>query len=244
MKYLENTEGLIGDFLGTIPVMQALAKKTPLLVKYHPEAAQVIGLIPKSYGIVWIKELPAIESDRWFKRLNIQQAFQLAWDQGLYMSQTYFPQVGLPIPYPEPAADLTFPDMEVPLADYVLAPFSRSLPDNEKWPQQEWNNLVKLLPDKKFVVIGSSANDPNFITGPNVQNMYGSPLAEVCNLMLKSKGGLISVVSGPSHLAFHIGAKNILLTNQQSAWGNNPRAVQVRDTLSTLKAEKLVKILL
>ncbi len=106
----------------------------------------------------------------------------------------------------------------------------------------KWQELVNTLPDKKFCLFGNSLyDDPSFIEGDNVTSVFDQPFEVVANIMLKSKEGLISVVTGISHLAFHLGVKNILLTNQNMTWGNNPEAVMIKENITFLTTDNLIE---
>jgi hypothetical protein len=99
------------------------------------------------------------------------------------------------------------------------------------------------MPAHSFCIIGHGRDERGFVTGNNVAEMYDEPLVKVINVMKNARKGLISVVSGPSHLAFHLGVKNYLLTNQQMTWGNNPEAISVWDAIPDLKTERLMEVL-
>ena len=242
MTLLKYPDGLIGDFLGAMPVMIELARQDELHVLIHPEANQLFELLPKKYGI---KQQPdqAIDYNRVLE-LDISNAFTLSHQKNYYMSQSYFDCLGLPVPGIPPKAELEFELIDTYSYDYIIAPFSRSLPTTERWSKHEWQQLVNLLPGKEFCVIGHTRDDKDFITGANVTAMFGEPIVVVINLLRNAKKGLISVVSGPSHLAFHLGVKNYLLTNQRMTWGNNPDAISISDPIPGLKAEQVIEKLM
>lgn len=236
MKAITNKEGLIGDFLGTIPAMQALAQQDRLIVEIHPNAQAIVPIISNPLNIIFTTQ-PSGHSINVV--LSSQEAFQIAVQNNWYMTQAFLAQASLDIPTTPPKADLIYSAVASPEADFILSPFARSLPPNEKWSQAEWQRLVDMQPHLTFCLIGSSKDDPNFIKGHNVKVELGRPFNFICQL-LKSSKGLISVVTGTSHLAFHLGVKNYLINNQSMLWGTNPDAVNIRTDIPKLKAEEII----
>ena len=210
MTLLICTDGLIGDFLGVVPVIIELSKHDELHLKIHPEAEVIFQLIPKKYNIK-LQQKEAALYDK-VVELDISKAFTISHENNYYMSQSHFAYLGLPVPAEPVKAELEVPVLEVPVFDYVLAPFSRSLPPEQRWPQEQWQRVTALLPDCSFYIIGHGRDERNFVSGGNVTEMYNEPLEQVINVLKNLRRGLISVVSGPSHLAFHLGVKNYLLT--------------------------------
>jgi ADP-heptose:LPS heptosyltransferase len=241
MTLLICKDGLIGDFLGIIPVMTELAKRNELHVSIPTEAEPIYHLIAKKYNI-GLQEKEAEQYDTVIE-LDVSKAFGLACLHHYYMSQSHFACLGMPVPATPPKAELQFEETDVPVYDYILAPFSRSLPPQQRWPKERWQELVRLMPGSSFCVIGHGRDEREFTTGGNVSQMYNQPLVDVLRVLKKARKGLISVVSGPSHCAFHLGVKNYLLTNQAMTWGNNPDAVSVQDYIPDLTVEKLIAVL-
>lgn len=239
MTLLHCKDGLIGDFLGFIPVITELAKQDELHLAIHPESAPLFSLIPKKFNI---SQQQSVHYDKILK-LDAYEACKISRIHNYYMSQAHFAYLGMPVPKVPPKAELEYETLDVEPFDYILAPFSRSLPNEQQWPKEQWQKLVDQMPQYSFCVIGHARDDPHFITGNNVTAMFNKPIVNVINILRKARRGLISIVSGPSHLAFHLGVKNYLLTNQQMTWGNNPDALQVRDYLPALTTEKLTNIL-
>ena len=121
----------------------------------------------------------------------------------------------------------------MPKYDYVLAPFSRSRPDYEKWAQVNWQELVSRMPDKSFAIFGNPKyDDINFIQAPNAVAEFGRPFTEVSNILLNSKGA-ITIISGISHLAYALNVKNYLLGGQNEIWGINPESVRFKFSSKT-----------
>jgi ADP-heptose:LPS heptosyltransferase len=235
---VDNKEGLIGDFLGTIPAMQELAKDNLVIVKIHPEARGLFSLIRdlniEDYGH-FIETQP-----NEYITLSSAEAFQIASRKGYYMSQAYMEQAGLEVPIIPPKANLSYRMEEVPI-EYIISPFARSLPEQQKWPQEKWQLLVDSLPNNKFLLIGNSKFDnKDFIKGSNVSSVFDLPFYILCNIFKKSKA-LISVVTGTSHLAFHLEVKNILLTNQNMTWGNNPDAIKITKYIPDITVEDIIE---
>lgn len=238
MTLLKCSDGLIGDFLGVMPVMGALRNQGPLEVAIHPEAEALFRLMRSDLDIRLQQRDEAAYSR--VLNLDISAAFTLSHQRNYYMSQAHFACLDLPVPAVPPKAALEFDAVPVPACDYVLAPFSRSLPPRERWPRAEWQALVELMPDKTFCLIGHDRDDRNFLRGDNVHPFFGQPLAALMSLLKSARHGLVSVVSGPSHMAFHLSVRNVLLTNQHMTWGNNPEAVQIWDPIPTLRAGELL----
>jgi hypothetical protein len=238
LKYLHD---LIGDFLGMMPLMTELSKQEELHVSIHPEVECLLDLVPKKYGIK-LKDRDEASYDK-IVEVDIFKVFKLAIERNYYMSKAALAYLNFDMSENPPKAELEFEAVETSAYDYIIAPFSRSLPPEQRWPQEQWQKLTELLPDKLFCIIGHERDDKNFMTGKNIFGMYNEPLIKVISVMKNARKGLISVVSGPSHIAFHISVKNYLLTNQYMAWGNNPEAVTIWNNIPHLKAEELVDIL-
>lgn len=239
MTLLHCKDGLIGDFLGFIPVITELAKQDELHLSIHPESASLFSLIPKKLNI---SQQQPVHYNKILK-LDAYEACGISRIHNYYMSQAHFAYLGMPVPKIPPKAELEFATLNVASFDYILAPFSRSLPNEQQWPKEQWQKLVDQMPQCSFCIIGHERDDQHLISGNNVTALYNKPIVEVINVLKKAKRGLISVVSGPSHMAFHLSVKNYLLTNQQMTWGNNPDAIQIRDYLPALTAERLTTIL-
>jgi ADP-heptose:LPS heptosyltransferase len=125
--------------------------------------------------------------------------------------------------------------------DYLLVPFAYTPQKSEKWPIENWIELVRLFPDKKFGILGDK-NSPT-IKEKNVQNIIDKPLIEVANIM-RNSGPLISLVNGIGHLAYALGTPHVLLTNQ-SDWSLNPNALAIIKSrpIFYFPAKKLAKVL-
>lgn len=240
MIYINNYEGLIGDFLGTIPAMQKLAEKDEILVKIQPDIEGLFNLIKNDR----IKGTFESMTDKNFIKISNVEAFKESGRLNCYMSSAFMVTAGLEYPKQPPKAKLHYEmnSFTLPIGpiDYLISPFARSLSEDNKWQREKWQELVKKLPNKTFGVLGNyKYDDPMYINSPNVQNFYSLSFDVLCRLF-KNSGALISVVTGTSHLAFHLGVKNILLTNQTMAWGNNPEAIMITDQIPELTVEKVI----
>lgn len=241
MIYITNKDGLIGDFLGSIPAMQALAKDHKLVVEIHPEAEKLVPLIDNPNEIIFTVNPSGGQID---KTIYSATAFPIATSNDWYMSQAFMYQLGLPVPSVPPKAKLKYDDISVPIFDYIISPFARSLPPNQKLYGSVWQDLTNSMPDKKFCVIGNTRHDDlGYLYGPNVSIEYDRPFSYVCNLLTKAKEGLISVVTGTSHLAFHLGVKNWILNNQDFKWGTNPDGISIREAIPQVTVDLLKKYL-
>lgn len=235
-----NPDGLIGDFLGTIPAMLEIAKhEYDVSVIIHHEAEKIFNILPRRSGLKRIYQPGMFPYSKTYE-LNTSKAFEIANQKSLYMSQAYFAQLGLDIPVNPPRALFQIDPVETAEYNVILVPFARSLPPEQKWPQAKWQELVNSLPSVSFCVFGNSVHDPKgYITGPNVADEYDNDFNTVCNLMYKAKT-VVSIVTGISHLCFHLAVPNILLTNQNMTWGNNPDAFQLKTYIPDLKVSEVL----
>lgn len=243
---LHNDIGLIGDFLGTIPVMIELAKrekekKDQLTVVIHSEVTEIFQMIPRKYDIQRTYTPYNFDAS-----LDLNKAFDIASKNNYHMTQAHFAIMGLPVPEKPivPDLELVTSVFGIPQFDYVLAPFSRSLPEEQKWQQYKWQDLIDELSDKHFGIIGGPFNDRDFIdqNSKNLETVFSKGWNYI-GCLLRMSGALISVVSGPSHMAYAVNAKNILLTNQTGAWGNNPDAIKITKNIHDITVDDVIKIL-
>jgi len=158
------------------------------------------------------------------------------------MSQCYYPQLSLPTPKYPTKAKLFFNSNKKADVDYLISPFSRSLPQSQKIPNQNWQEFINLNKNIKFGVLGNSKYDPiDYIVGENVINIYDNTFEDLCSILKNSKG-LLSIVTGTSHLCFHLGVKNLLFTNQGiNGWGINQEAFIKSDFIPTLNSSTINK---
>lgn len=241
MILIDNQEGLIGDFLGTVPAMQELSKKGTLLIKTRSEISGLFkiamyGYDYKDYGSFYFSQerKPDII-------LSSPKSFEISCNHNCYMSQAFMIQAGFEMPKEAPKAHLTFIGTKLETVfDYCISPFARSLPEEQKWPVEKWKELVESRPDLKFALFGNSKYDnKEYLVADNVTPIFDKPFNEVCNILVHSRG-LISVVTGTSHLAFHLGKKNVLLTSQTMSWGNNPDAIQIKKPIEQITVQEVL----
>lgn len=243
MIFVDNKEGLIGDFLGTIPAMQKLSEEDLTIVKVRSEVKKLFTL-SESYKLVstetasFFIDLEHIEKNI---VLSSSKAFEISCKYNCYMTQAFMIQAGFEMPEIPPKAHLKFIENGTfNVFDYIISPFARSLPEEQKWPVEKWRELVQARPDLKFGLFGNSKYDnPEYLIADNVTPVFDKPFNEVCSILVCSRG-LISVVTGTSHLAFHLGKKNILLTSQTMAWGNNPDAIQIKKPIHDITVNEVL----
>jgi len=235
--------GLIGDFLGSIPVIIELAKRNPnnLSVYFNQSMHDIVEMIPKKYNINILSEEPS----SYDYKLDISAAFQYAAIHKLHMTQTYFHQCKLETPPGPVKPELEVMEFDIYTSniDYILAPFSRSLPNNQRWPKENWTHLTNAMPDKNFLLLGNSNHDDiNFIQTPNTKTMFDRPLNEVAYIMKNSKAKLLSVVTGISHLSYALDVPTILFWNQGEIknWGDNPDAKHLTKYIPDITIQEII----
>lgn len=228
-----NKISLVGDALGTFPLLQQLnATYGGIEVMIWHEIQPLYSLIPE------IKTTSVIGPKH-----DVELDLHAAFRTGLYMTQAYAQQVGLATPAYAPKAKLNVINNISARFDYLLAPFSRSLPPEQKWGMENWLELCRLMPDKKFGMFGSKVHDQMPADVPhNLTLIFGQDWNTVCSLMQNVREGVISVVTGLSHLAFHLDVKNYVLTNQggPGTWGVHPDAISIQNKIPTLTTEELI----
>jgi hypothetical protein len=160
------------------------------------------------------------------------------------MSQAHYPFMGYPIPSEPVKAQLTIQDVKTVQYDYVIAPFGRSAPEEQKWPLSKWFELINSMPDYTFAILGNSKYDEiKDEYADNAILRFDLNAHELANTLLKAKYGCISIVTGISHFCYHLGVKNFLLANQGMTWGLNPESVRIDDPIPTLSVHRLYEIL-
>lgn len=243
MKLL-NDIGLIGDFLGTIPVMIELAKRSPeglQVAGVHPEIKELFTMIPVKYKIT-----EALSTEGFDEALDLSEAFRIASVRDLHMTQAHFAVLGLEVPSKpvRPELELDGVTSCIKTSDYIVSPFSRSLMNNpdQLWPRHYWQELVDIMADRKFILIGKTAHDDfNYLKGKNIQKAFNNSF-NYLSLLMRNVRGVISVVTGTSHLSYALDVQNYLFRHNQGTWGLNPEAMQIDvDTDPEEMAEILIK---
>jgi len=241
--------GLLGDAIGVIPAVIELSKKEKVYIPLNPKwathcAKQIYDMIPSKYNVIFIDDECDVEDK--ILHFDLSKSFGFCINNNLHMIQGAFHILGLPVPkdIPKPEIEFVFKE-DVLVYDYVLAPFSRSLPPEQKWQQDNWNKLVDRMFDKTFVVFGDDRYDKrDFVfEKPNVTHMYSHPLNEAISVMRKSRHGVLSVVTGISHFAYPLGIKNFLFNNQNMKWGTNPEAIILGKNIHNYTPEEVEKII-
>jgi ADP-heptose:LPS heptosyltransferase len=229
---IHNPNTLIGDFIGTIPAMNELAKK------YLD--AEFISPIGELFDMTGLKRSNSDKPDMSF---DLHGAFALASKENLHMIQANYPLVGLPIPLDIPRPELYVEDTTCPIFDYIIAPFGRSAPPHEKWSLQNWQQLINSQRDKQFCIVGNSRfDDDSFFTGANVSSAFDCSMRLLCNLLQKSQNGCISIVTGISHLCYALNVKNYVLFNQ-GMWGKNPEASLIEKSIPDITVDDMINFL-
>jgi ADP-heptose:LPS heptosyltransferase len=222
---IRNDNDLIGDFIGTIPAMQAV----DALYVIKPQMVELASMARIEYTIV---------QQLCDKEFDLHNAFAFAASHNLHMIQANFRELDLPVPRNIPRPELTVITEPVPVVDYVLSPFSRSLPESERW--EKWQELIDSMADKRFALIGGMYDDEDYLTG--CLKIFNRSLNYISNVLLNSKG-LISVVTGTSHLAYALGVKNYLFCSQ-GAWGKNPEAIHLANgSITDVEVKKVIDLL-
>lgn len=98
------------------------------------------------------------------------------------------------------------------------------------------------MPNERFIIFGNSKyDDPEFIKQPNCSVCFDNKFETVCSIMKQSKG-LISVVTGISHLAYALSVKNYLFVNQ-GMWGKNPEAIYMDKNIHDITVDEVYNLL-
>ncbi len=126
---INNVPSLIGDFLGVIPTLQEYSKQGNVYIQIPPTLTSLLKLTSRCNPIYQYNG----ESVGKTVDINIHEAFTLSHKNNLYMTQAFMMQAGLPVPNIAPKAISYVKDIEVRTYDYVICPFARSLPENQKW---------------------------------------------------------------------------------------------------------------
>jgi hypothetical protein len=237
---LKHDIGLIGDCVATFPIMIDIAKQQGSLGVVMPEGKainELFDLLPKEHNLYRAQP----DSDITL-HLDLHEAFKYGDKYKLNMGQCYHHQVGLSTP--KTCQKVTFNFNPVPwyVPFYVLAPFSRSLPEDQKWQREKWQQLVDKMDHVDFVLLGDSRyDDPKFVEGPHVYSVFDTSMHNVLGILSTSLG-VISVVTGISHLAFHANVKNYLFVNQ-GAWGKNPDGIYMDKYIPSITVDEVINIL-
>lgn len=245
---LVNPIGPIGDFIGTVPATIAAAERANaegkrLRLYHQPGITDLVRALPKRLNIEAIAHHDtdglsrghadgSIPADYAF---DLMKAFSWCSQREVYQTRYYFGEVGLPIPQHDVRPEFELPPSRAIELDWGLAPFARCLPDEQRWPRKLWQALVDVMPDRSFTLFGQAGvDDPNYVTGRNVVPCFGRSLSHVCEIIRDLRFGLVSVSTGPSHIAYAVGQHNVLLINQgRFCW--NPDADAITELIPKIK---------
>lgn len=239
-----NTIGLIGDYLGTLPAITDYIRKgnkKELKVIVPPQIRGLNELLPEEIQKHFVYDPEAynpedglaLKREYWAQKyndyempvcFNIHRAFTEAGQKGHYMGQAYYNQLLRPVGVAK--AELSIQNEQVSQVDFVISPFSRCLPEEQKVKQSLWQQFIDSHPEYTFVFLGTTKYDPiDYLKGDNVKSYFDHTWNQVGNMILKSKG-LLSVITGTAHFSYHIGGtKNAIFSNQGFAWGTNPHSI-------------------
>ena len=238
---LRNDIWLIGDFLGTVPATIALAKlaqergehlKVFMAANDHElfddldNARQLLRMVPSKYGVEEVFAIDASDPD--VRAFQLMPAFARSVQMQQHMTAAHHHFIELADPSMKAIRpELEIGESDVPAFDYALAPFSRSLPPHDKWQRERWQTLVDRMPDRSFVIFGGKHDEHGYLVGDNVTEMYCEPLRDVMHVLKRLRYGLLSCVTGLSHMAYALGVRNYLFYAQGAPWGLNPDALLI-----------------
>lgn len=239
--------GLIGDTVGTLKIIaeaaeKSLKKSEPFFVGCHREAWPIIQMLPKRLMIRNFDDAAEGSCGKVYA-LDLNDAFHFSNRKPCYMSQAYYNAVGWPIPFSPELPDLELDEYVIgdgAHGDIGLAPFARSLPDHQKWPRERWQELVDSYPGFQFVLYGAKerGDDPQFVTGPNVKAFFDHPLKELARSIRDLRRALVSVSTGPSHIAFAVHTPTVLLIDQ-GPFAKAPHAHAIEKHVTEITVEEV-----
>ena len=221
---IEIQEGLVGDSLCTLPVIDHLSKQFPgahlWMANNH-----VRQLIPETVNVVHVADRPNRSNyDRVFAT-NIGSAFMPRHGLG-HMTAAYFWQL-LGQDSREPVRPSIRTQPAARHFDFVISPYSASGPDSKQWPLDNWAPVIAELQRHGSVcVVGSSSGTYRNQSFSICENVFDAPLTEVAD-MLQQARAVITIDNGISHLAYAAGAKHFLLYPKilPLCWVRNPDAL-------------------
>lgn len=249
MVQIINGINLIGDLVGTVPLMIDLARIHGGLEVYQTldEGKWIYPMLEK-HNIQLVNNV-----EEGTPELDIERAFKFGCENELYMSSCWHEQFELPPPNPPPRPELDFEEVYVPVYDYIFAPFSRSTPEEQKWQKENWFKLGQELNLQGYSVcaFGNSKHDDMFyfeggIYGAPVSQsklpytQFDRPLTEVLNMIKKCRRGVVSINTGISHLCFATNTKNYLLNNQGRGWAVQPDAISIETYIPRITVTEML----
>jgi len=241
---LKSNNNLIGDLLGMAPMLIDLSKREGGLKVYQSldEGKWIYPFIAHQ-GIELVDYMDEAQP---FFEPDISEAFAFSHIDDLQMTQCWHHQCDMLTPEHPIKADLKIPDIDVPVYDWVFAPFGRSAPDDQKWDLKNWYLLAKQLQNSGYsvAVIGNGKLDRPYMgmSYAYVPEM-SRPMVEVMNILKKARYGCVSIVTGISQLCFHLGVKNYVLSNQGGLWGQNPDGVLLQTYIPRITVDEVLTVL-
>lgn len=158
----------------------------------------------------------------------------------MHPTQAIMAWAGLDIPDEVPQPKINVADADVPVYDYLIAPFSKS--PERSLTRAELGALVASLPAGSRIGVLGGAEDPQVFEHHVAFPEYGKTLTTVVNMMRKCKGAVITTDSACNRLAHAAGIKNHLLIANSSVtplqWQRHPDAT-VLDIAGGFRTEAL-----
>ena len=203
----------IGDSLCAIPVVQRLAGQCDILyIAMRNGLVAEAAAWPSNVRPLWEAPSGLLR----FVRLDIHRT-AVAYDPltPRHAIHLLMELAGLKPPDCIPEIPIRDWNEVVPAHDFLLAPFTADPIGVRCWTDDGWERLIQQLravaPLAKIGIVGGS-QDPKPWSGVTYE--YGHPLAAVAKMMRRTQFAVITLDSGPSHLAHAAGITNhILLAN-------------------------------
>jgi ADP-heptose:LPS heptosyltransferase len=197
----------LGDSLCALPVLESLRQEHPNLeILFRNES--VAQLMPKNLrercswdlknGGYDVLVLGMWEAVKRFGRIA-------------HPTQLLYMLAGLEPPKEVPRPKIVF-DNNAPAYDYVVAPFTKD--DRERgWDIDSWSDLFRQLaesdPGATICVVGGKSD--HVFAHNAVSHCYGQSLAYVASMIKNARRAVITLDSGPSHIAHAVNSKNHIL---------------------------------
>jgi len=214
---------MIGDVIMTEPALRALAKTSG-----EPTGYRVPGLARSLFethpDIRLMDEGTAVGKDAFW--LDATESFMAGMQNCRHMTDEYFNQVGLdPDTFPDEERIPRFygdpfdlpisPSGKIALCPISLNCNSRTHPGakaNKNAHMSWWDELVERLPYPAIQIGG-----PDDTVIPGIELCLGRPLREAAAVM-RNAVAVISVETGPGHLAGAAGARVVMMNAASPTW--------------------------
>jgi ADP-heptose:LPS heptosyltransferase len=255
----------IGDALMCAPVVEALARAHAPAEVYvawrNREVGEIIALPENALPVEAIPRDWSILA-RDVTQLDTWSAYGYGQPTVGHPTQYVFRQAGLPAPLwdnlPRPRlrqleeAVATVAGEHEAVPDFIVAPFTRD-PLLRDFPWQEYPRLFRALnavyPGCDILVIGGAEDREKVaicVGDTPVRSSLGLPLAVLARLMQLARIAVITVCSGPSHLAWAARVTtHLILTSSRlpPGWVTYPGALVHRSPNTSLPVEQILEIL-